>query len=320
MFGGRVLVTCHAQADADGLGSMALARAMLGPECVLLWPGSDEREVQEAAREHSGLLGLVLAVDAAEQFGLVLAVDTADARRLQHVRPWAERGTPVVVVDHHPRGEHDVAAQREWRAPWGSCSAVLLAVLCAGRTPRDIPLPPEALLAALASAAGSGRAVCSPAAAALALGGVLADTDGLSGPNAGRPDALAAAVLHGCLAGAPPALREQAHRLGRGHGLSEVQRAAVAQLLESAERRRLPDGRVAVVAHATSERPCPGFGAAASAALERLPGCDALFAVGAFEMLVVVAGRARAGGPDCSAVLRLLGGKAQFFVELLFSH
>ena len=288
---------------------MALVRAMFGADCVLLWPGSSERQVQEVAREQNAALGLVTAVEAGEQFGLLVAVDTADARRLQHVRAWAERGTPVAVVDHHPRTEHDVAAERVWRVPWGSCTTLVLALLCAGRTPRDPPLPPEALLAALAAAAAAGRAVCAPLVAAVALGGVLADSGGLAGPNAGRADALAAAVLHGCLAGGPPALLEMARRLGHGDGLSEAQRAAVAQLLESAERRRLFDGRTAAVAHAVSERPCPGFGEAVTTALERLPGCDALFAVGAFATLVVVAGRARGpGSPDCGAVLRLLGG------------
>ncbi len=309
----QVLVSCHAQADADALGCLAIARAMYGANCTLLWPGSTDRALQEVAHERSAALGLVTAVDASESFRLVVVVDTSDARRLVHVRPWLERGVPVAAVDHHQPGPFDVAAGRRWLAPWGSCSAMMVAMLCAGASPEHEPLSPEALAAALVQSVVSGHAPCSAAVASLALGGVLGDTDSLVGPNTRPADALATAVLHLAMQHDQPGALDMTRRVVRTANsatqLSEAQRDALHQVLSSAERRRLADGRIVAVGHAAADAPCSGFGVVASVALEKLVGCDALFAVGEFETIVVVVGRSNDGsGIDCSQVLRVLGG------------
>jgi nanoRNase/pAp phosphatase (c-di-AMP/oligoRNAs hydrolase) len=153
----RALVTCHHVADADALGSMVLARVLLSRAnfaiITLLWPSSSERALQDVAS--GSALGMVAKVDPAEVFDLVVVVDTADKRRLPHIHPWLERGVALLVVDHHERSEWDVGGKHVSYA-WGSCTSIVLALLCLGFSPLHDAVPTaEMLSAALAHRVGS---------------------------------------------------------------------------------------------------------------------------------------------------------------------
>ena len=148
----RALVTCHAQADGDALGSLAAA-SVLWPGATLVWPQCSDRELQRLVEDkcfgERWLPGLVRAgtLDPATPFDVLVLVDTAKRARVAGaVQPWLDAGLPVVVVDHHPPdAEADVTpVHARWTHLWGSCSALLVAMLACGVDPmRPSPLEQE---------------------------------------------------------------------------------------------------------------------------------------------------------------------------------
>lgn len=315
----KALVTCHASADADALGAMSVMRFLLGKaniSSVLLWPGSPDRALQEVARECSGELNLCLQVSEEENFGLIVIVDTADRNRVEHANVWLERGGSVLfVVDHHA-SDASLPSGSVLRVSWGSCSTIAVALLCLGVAPPFSPLPSaEALLHALVARTGRlGEAVLPPAIAALALAGILADTDSLTGPNTRPADALAVAILHQCVPRLDLARRLAPH--SANYSLSESQQSALKQVMSSLETRRTEDGAILGFSHAVLDVPCPGFSVVVGIAFAQMTKCDALFAIGVFEQIVVIVGRAVSGSViDCAKILQALGGGGELFSE-----
>ncbi len=334
------LVTCHGEADCDALGALAVLGRAVGAgarsgRVALLWPGSARRALCEAAAAAGAEEALALARRgwpdaAAETTALVVVVaDTGESSRLQHAAPWLARAQRVLVVDHHQKNRGiDLQGKQtlvvEVRMQWGSCTALALALLLAQTDLRALTAAPDeqSLLRALCrhalgeeEAEEGKKKLLSPEIAALALAGVLADTEGLTGPNTRRADVLAVAVLHLCSPRLDVVRRLVGPVLAAGGAvgggvLSDAQHAALKQLLASMETRRTGEGALIGLAHAVLDEPCPGFSNVVGIALAQASQCSAIFAIGVFERIVVVVGRASGNDPsiNCAQVLHPLGG------------
>ena len=80
------LITCHANADFDSFAAMLAARHLYSP-CVLLFPGTQERNLQQLYRQLDTIaLGFKesATIDMASIDRLVL-VDTRQKSRVPHV-------------------------------------------------------------------------------------------------------------------------------------------------------------------------------------------------------------------------------------------
>jgi tRNA nucleotidyltransferase (CCA-adding enzyme) len=145
--------------------------------------------------------------------------------------------------------------------------------------------------------------------AAVALAGVLSDTNSLVGPNTRPQDASAVSLLHA--AGPQLDVTRKLLQTDSPIGLvltGDAQHSAFKQLWSSAEMRRTKSGNLVGVAHAVLDVSCPGFANVVSVALSQTD-CEALFAIGVFENIVVVVGRASLGSSvNCGHILQALGG------------
>ena len=103
------VITCHANADNDAIAALVGA-LLLYPDAVLLYPGSQERQLQEfydeAVEPLYPCIGL-RDVDAESVKRLVL-VDGHHPGRFAHVRSLLGRDdVEVHIWDHHPLSEDD---------------------------------------------------------------------------------------------------------------------------------------------------------------------------------------------------------------------
>lgn len=311
--GEHVLVSCHIAADGDALGALAAA-SVLWPHATLVWPGTPDRLVQRVVdeRARSCLPGLVVEPAAAGlSCDTLVLVDTAHrARVAPQLAPLLAPPHPrpvVVVLDHHAA---DAALDVDpidvrWTLPWGSASAIGLALAVSSLDPLQ-PLPTTAqahaaLEDALRTSAPSAIAeLMSAEVASLILFGIHCDTRSFTLPSTTACDLLAASLLqhHALPVGPLLAAREP------------VDSAVVRELAASLQVHQVGQSTVGV-AVASSSEPCPSFSAAVQHCADAHPDMEALFGVGAFgkSPAVVVVGRARPGSRmSCAAVCRSLGG------------
>ncbi|MFZ5776335.1 MAG: CBS domain-containing protein [Thermodesulfobacteriota bacterium] len=143
------LITTHLNADFDSLASMIAAKKLY-PEAVLVFPGSQERNLRDflAQSNHytynfQRLRNLDLA-----QVRRLIVVDTRQPTRIGGLAKCLDNpGLTVHLYDHHPDAPGDLKGELEMVRPVGSTTTILTRLF----RERGIPVSPrEATLMALA--------------------------------------------------------------------------------------------------------------------------------------------------------------------------
>lgn len=276
------LIVGHDNTDFDALAA-AFAARRLHPGATVGFGTLLARPVRDFWSLHKDRFPATR-VDALdlERVERLVVVDVRDRRRLGHVRRVLERidageRIAVHVFDHHPACEHDLVGDAEVIEPVGAVTTLLVERLRARELSID---PAEATLFAL---------------------GIYTDTNALTLGNTTARDARAAAWLleNGArLAVVNRYLRPR---------FSDLQRAALAEILAHTEVHDLGGLEVGVAAVALGER-VEGLAEVTSEA-RRLQGIAGLFTVAAGKRRKVdVIGRAAHRCLDVGAALRALGG------------
>ncbi|WP_291498608.1 CBS domain-containing protein [Desulfocurvus sp.] len=122
-----LVITTHANADFDALSAM-IAASLLYPEAVLVFPGSQEKNLRHFFIQSAMYLfnfQNAKDLDLASVRTLVL-VDTRQRSRVAHVAPALDNpGLTVHAWDHHPDTDDDVPASQGKVLPWGSTATIL---------------------------------------------------------------------------------------------------------------------------------------------------------------------------------------------------
>lgn len=121
----KTLITCHRNADFDALTSM-IGISFLFPHATLLYPGSQEKEVQEFFDDFASVLFSITTsakdIDFSEIERLVL-VDTQNSERLQHIEPLfqeypniliqreQEKPTEIERFDAEQKAEYEIQSE-----------------------------------------------------------------------------------------------------------------------------------------------------------------------------------------------------------------
>ncbi|MCG8567287.1 MAG: DHH family phosphoesterase, partial [Desulfobacterales bacterium] len=144
----KTIITSHINADFDAIGAM-LAAQLLYPDAVIIFPGSQEKNLRNFFVNSMGYLFNMAdpkALDMAQVETLVL-VDTRQKRRVPLVADLLERNDITIhAYDHHPDQADDIKADQLHTRPYGSTTAILCEIL---REKKLNPSPDEATVMAL---------------------------------------------------------------------------------------------------------------------------------------------------------------------------
>ena len=128
MISAPTVITAHSNADFDALSSI-IAAGKLYPEAILLFPGTQERAIQNLFLEHASLnfsIRMPREIDMGSVRKLIV-VDTRQRSRIPHMRPALDNeGLEIHVYDHHPGTPDDLPAQKEVVKPWGATTSILV--------------------------------------------------------------------------------------------------------------------------------------------------------------------------------------------------
>ena len=167
------VITTHLNADFDGLASM-LAAKKLYPDGVLVFPGSQERNLRDFF-VHSTLYALeterIKNIDLQRVTRLILV----DTRQISRIGKFSEiigkPGVEVHIYDHHPPSPDDIRGSLEVIEEVGSNTTLLLRLL----QEREIEISPDE--------------------ATVMMLGIYEDTGNLTFPSAKEDDFKAAGYL-----------------------------------------------------------------------------------------------------------------------------
>ena len=122
------VVTAHSNADFDALASI-IAAGKLYPDALLIFPGTQERAIQNLFLEHASLnfsIRMPREIDMKSVRRLVV-VDTRQRSRIPHMRPALDNeGLEIHVYDHHPDTSDDLPAQKKVVKNWGATTSILV--------------------------------------------------------------------------------------------------------------------------------------------------------------------------------------------------
>jgi phosphoesterase RecJ-like protein len=146
----RAIVLTHAKPDGDAVGStLAVARtlALLGASTEIWYVGPMPRWGQvganeTTAQERSVVIGstpcrvfepgAAIAPGRCDEPDLIVVVDTGTWSQVQECKEWiTQRQNRVIVIDHHVRGDADMAARRHLMTDAASCTEILAPVCVA---------------------------------------------------------------------------------------------------------------------------------------------------------------------------------------------
>ncbi|MCX8116365.1 MAG: CBS domain-containing protein [Desulfobacterota bacterium] len=167
------VITTHLNADFDSLGSM-LAAKKLYPEAVLVFPGSQEKNLRDFFI-HSTFYALeverIKQIDL-EQVHRLILVDTRQVSRIgKFSEILSKPGLEIHIYDHHPPSAEDIRGSLEVIEEVGANVTLLLKLLRA----KGIPITSEE--------------------ATLMLLGIYEDTGNLTFPSTKEEDFIAAGYL-----------------------------------------------------------------------------------------------------------------------------
>ena len=119
------IITTHMHADFDGLASM-IAAHKLYPEAVMVFPGSQERNVRDFFRQSVHIYNFqrLKNIDLREVRRLIV-VDTRQARRIgRFAECLANPGLELHIFDHHPEAPGDLKGEYEVVKDVGSTTTI----------------------------------------------------------------------------------------------------------------------------------------------------------------------------------------------------
>lgn len=277
------VITCHTNADNDALASMVGA-LFLYPGAVLLFPGSQERQVQEFYEEVvEPLFPCVSQKELdAEAVQRLVVVDTHLRSRLPQVKKLLEErpGIDIQVWDHHAlsddEGEDRLAASLLRVEGAGAASTMLVEEI----RKRNLSLTCETATALAA--------------------GIYGDTGSFLYSSTTQRDMEAAAWLVGQGADLAVVSRLITRVMGR------EQLKALSAMLENTQVREV-GGVVMAISSMQSETFLEDFATLAPRIME-IEDCSVLFAIASMEDKVQVVGRSRSSLVDVGEICRRLGG------------
>ncbi|MBT8763146.1 CBS domain-containing protein [Desulfohalobiaceae bacterium Ax17] len=127
----EIIITCHLNADFDALAAM-VAASKLHPEAVLIFPGSQEKNIKNFFIQSATYLynfKSIKDIDCAQVKKLVI-VDTRQKSRVSHVQAILDNpGLEIHIYDHHPDSEEDIQGKINIIKPWGSTTAILTHII-----------------------------------------------------------------------------------------------------------------------------------------------------------------------------------------------
>ena len=127
----ETIITCHVNADFDALAAM-VAASKLYPEAVLIFPGSQEKNIKNFFIQSATYLYNFKStkdIDYTQVKKLVL-VDTRQRSRISHVKSILDNPElEIHIYDHHPDSDEDVHGKVEIVNPWGSATAILTHII-----------------------------------------------------------------------------------------------------------------------------------------------------------------------------------------------
>ncbi len=274
---GMTIVAGHVNPDFDAYGSM-VAATKLYPGARAVWAGTQNANVREFHALHGEFLAFtdLKGFDRRPVTRLVM-VDTREAARLGELAPLADdERVELVIYDHHPRTELDVARGDDRSRPVGATTSILVHEV------REHEL------------------ALTPLDASAMLLGIHEDTGSLTYPGATAYDADAIAFLM-----AQGADLEVVERF-LNRSLTVEQRALLEELTASVEVWQV-HGRPIAVAVASA----PGYVDSAGLVTHHLVedlGHRVAVAVVSMPERVQLVGRSRLRDIDIAAVLSHLGG------------
>ena len=125
------IITSHSNADFDALGAI-VAAGKLYPDAVLVFPGSQERNIKNFFIQSATYLfnfKPARDLDLTAVRHLVL-VDTRQKDRLAHIASVFDNpDLQIDIYDHHPDSPDDIRGQVNDIRPWGSATAILALII-----------------------------------------------------------------------------------------------------------------------------------------------------------------------------------------------
>jgi tRNA nucleotidyltransferase (CCA-adding enzyme) len=272
------VITTHLNADFDAMASMVAAKKLY-PEALLVFPGSQERNLRDFfIRSSFYFLDFARMKQApVEEIKRLILVDTRQASRIGKFAEAAASGdVDIHIYDHHPDSPDDVHGSLEVVKPLGSTTAILTRII----RERQISLTPqEATIMAL---------------------GIFEDTGSFTFGSTTPEDFEAAAHL--VRQGAD--LKVVSEIITRELDAEQV--ALLNDLLEHSSSFHV-DGIEVVLARATAPQYVADFAVVAHKLMD-MENIQVLFALAQMEERVFVVGRSRLPEVNVADILAELGG------------
>lgn len=127
----RTVITSHVNSDFDAIGAM-LAAQKLYPESVIIFPGSQEKNLRDFFIHSMGYLFNMADPDTIDFCGTqrLVIVDTRQKSRLSGVEPLLEKPDLIIeIYDHHPSLPGEIKGTYDLSKPYGSTTTIMCELL-----------------------------------------------------------------------------------------------------------------------------------------------------------------------------------------------
>lgn len=143
----ETIITSHINADFDAIASM-LAAQKLYPESVIIFPGSQEKNLRDFFISSTRYLFNMADPDSIDfsSISKLVLVDSRQASRLPQIAQLLKReNIQIDIYDHHPPMKGDIQGTFEVTRPLGATTTILCALL---QEKNIVPSPEEATIMA----------------------------------------------------------------------------------------------------------------------------------------------------------------------------
>ncbi|WP_462269424.1 CBS domain-containing protein [Desulfobacter sp.] len=127
----KTVITSHVNSDFDAIGAM-LAAQKLYPESVILFPGSQEKNLRDFFIHSMGYLFNMANPDTINFSGTqrLVIVDTRQKSRLSGVKPLLEKPDLIIdIYDHHPSFPDEIKGTYSLSKPYGATTTIMCELL-----------------------------------------------------------------------------------------------------------------------------------------------------------------------------------------------